>query len=295
MICVFAFQRSDDLFPIELTYRKYDLKDQSSLRKGLGKHVIERAPGPLMLLGVHLCGTLSIRAVQVFNDFPKCVFLALKPCCLPHPALGDRGVAWRLGQHTIMAKDVVGAGRYKKGKWVGKNKSLLAPIFRTWVCELGNAVDLKNAAQAVPGGTMVEREEVKGLQIPEEGSMHPPSIDEPKGTKELTGPSIHKKIVNLKLKHGFLVEKKSQSDQDVCCSTRVERVEGAEPDGAKGKGKGNRKDFYQTLFVFAWREFRNIDGELRSALALPTLHFNFVGALLLVLFLLLHLFLCVIV
>jgi hypothetical protein len=34
-----------------------------------------------MVLAVHLCGTLSIRAVELFNANPEVVVLALKPCC----------------------------------------------------------------------------------------------------------------------------------------------------------------------------------------------------------------------
>ena len=77
--------------------------------------LLEPAPGPVIILGIHLCGTLvvklqkgagvgnfcmfffsavhsnerrlwgllSIRAIETFNRGPKCVAFALKPCCLP--------------------------------------------------------------------------------------------------------------------------------------------------------------------------------------------------------------------
>jgi hypothetical protein len=47
------------------------------------QHICSRAPGPVLLLGIHLCGPLSIRAVSFFNANPQITLLALKPCCLP--------------------------------------------------------------------------------------------------------------------------------------------------------------------------------------------------------------------
>ena len=51
--------------------------------RGLGKHLFRRCSGPVLILGVHLCGTLSLRAVDLFNQHPQARLLILKPCCLP--------------------------------------------------------------------------------------------------------------------------------------------------------------------------------------------------------------------
>lgn len=107
----------DDFWAFEMTYRKYNIQSSSGQRD-LQKHVLARAPGPVVILGVHLCGVLSIRAVQVFNDHPRCSFIALKPCCLPHIVLA-RGCVWEVGGHTFAAKDVCVHGKYNKGKWTG--------------------------------------------------------------------------------------------------------------------------------------------------------------------------------
>ncbi len=69
-------------WPIPLATRKTDIKDGSAVRN-LSKCVFGRAQGPLIMAGIHLCGTLSIKAVQIFNDNPQCVALVLKPCCMP--------------------------------------------------------------------------------------------------------------------------------------------------------------------------------------------------------------------
>lgn len=36
-----------------------------------------------IITGIHLCGELSIRAVQLFHSLPKCRALVLCPCCPP--------------------------------------------------------------------------------------------------------------------------------------------------------------------------------------------------------------------
>ena len=46
------------------------------------------AAGVQVLLGVHLCGPLSVRAADLFKDeLPDCTALVLAPCCLPKQRL----------------------------------------------------------------------------------------------------------------------------------------------------------------------------------------------------------------
>ena len=46
------------------------------------------AAGVQVLLGIHLCGPLSIRAADLFKDeLPDCTALVLAPCCLPKQRL----------------------------------------------------------------------------------------------------------------------------------------------------------------------------------------------------------------
>jgi hypothetical protein len=55
--------------------------------------IFSSAPGPVFIFGVHLCGALSIRAVELFNAHPQATFFALKPCCLPNKSLAWGGLA----------------------------------------------------------------------------------------------------------------------------------------------------------------------------------------------------------
>lgn len=50
-------------------------------------HAVSDCNGPVMILAIHLCGQLSLRAVELFNMNVKATCLALKPCCLPVCAL----------------------------------------------------------------------------------------------------------------------------------------------------------------------------------------------------------------
>jgi hypothetical protein len=68
-------------WPIPLFVRKTDLK-KTTKREEIHSRLFQAAPGPMLILAVHLCGQLSIRAVELFNDAPEVVGLALKPCCL---------------------------------------------------------------------------------------------------------------------------------------------------------------------------------------------------------------------
>ena len=61
----------------EILCRKCDFKSSYGHRE-LAKYVLARAPGPVAVLGVHLCGLLSLKAVQFYNDHPRCSFFALK-------------------------------------------------------------------------------------------------------------------------------------------------------------------------------------------------------------------------
>ena len=60
-----------DEWPISLHTSKADIK-KSSTRRSLGTRLFEGAPGPVLLLAVHLCGTLALRAVEMFNDHERC-------------------------------------------------------------------------------------------------------------------------------------------------------------------------------------------------------------------------------
>lgn len=70
------------IHPIPIRPRKANIKKGRELKQ-IARHCIEKAPGPTILLGVHLCKSLSVHTVRLFNTSPKACRLYLKPCCLP--------------------------------------------------------------------------------------------------------------------------------------------------------------------------------------------------------------------
>lgn len=94
------------------------------------------------MLAVHLCGTLSIRAVELFNANRGCVGLALKPCCLPVPTHAYRKEEWRLGGHIIRAREVCSVGKWRGGQWIGPPRTTLAPRFHKWCHCLAEGTDV---------------------------------------------------------------------------------------------------------------------------------------------------------
>lgn len=122
-----------------LTTRRCDLKIPSTHAQILEK-VLEPAPGPVFILGVHLCGILSIRAVETFNRGPKCVGLVLKPCCLPPLQYVKSNTHWTLGTHSFAATEVCMWGKYNKNQWCGPVKDTMAPRFRSWASNLYHGI-----------------------------------------------------------------------------------------------------------------------------------------------------------
>jgi hypothetical protein len=95
-----------------------DLKQSCNPRQ-MKKHIFGRITGPIIVLAVHLCGTLSIKAVDMFNNNENVKLFALKPCCLPKMVYANRGDIFKLGNHEFDAKDVCSNGAFNKKNWDG--------------------------------------------------------------------------------------------------------------------------------------------------------------------------------
>ena len=130
-------------WPIQMTTRKVDLKERGEVHQ-LAMHVFNRWNGPFIVLGIHLCGTLSIKAVELFNKHPNTQHLILKPCCLPDfswtyradhfPPIGKH-------KHLIPTKEVCSRGKWKRNKWVGPPRSYLQAKFVAWNDHLCKAIE----------------------------------------------------------------------------------------------------------------------------------------------------------
>ena len=117
-------------WPIPLTTSKQDLKSGTERRKMTKLFFTEK--GPIIIVAIHLCGTLSLRAVELFNNNPEVTFLCLKPCCLPEMVHAKRHEVFKLGGHEFDAKDVCMAGRWKKNVWYGPPRTHLKSYFERW-------------------------------------------------------------------------------------------------------------------------------------------------------------------
>lgn len=134
-----------DGWPIRLTTSRCDLKAASD-RRNLCRVFLSHG-APAMLLGVHLCGTLSIRAVQLYNEARPLSWLALKPCCLPGMVHAQRREVFRMGCHAFPAHEVCVHGKWNKGRWVGNSSHRPASVeeverkFDKWAGHLHAGVD----------------------------------------------------------------------------------------------------------------------------------------------------------
>ena len=114
--CVFVKTNSQRV--LTSNHLRLDLK-QSLSPKQMKRHIFDKAKGPIIVLAVHLCGTLSIKAVEMFNNNHNVKLFALKPCCLPQMLYAKRGDIFRIGTHQIDAKDVCSNGSFNRKDWDG--------------------------------------------------------------------------------------------------------------------------------------------------------------------------------
>mmetsp|Transcript_121735 Transcript_121735/g.378953 ORF Transcript_121735/g.378953 Transcript_121735/m.378953 type:complete len:187 (-) Transcript_121735:90-650(-) len=78
-------------------YAQLDVLHESFLPE-LGRLVREESR-PTALLGMHLCGKLSLRAIEAYAQLPEVLTVVLSPCCLPRK--GDT----ESPQHLYATKD----------------------------------------------------------------------------------------------------------------------------------------------------------------------------------------------
>ena len=66
-----------------------------------------------LLLAVHLCGTLSLRAVEAFHEHENVALIALKPCCLPGIVHVKNEDVFTIGGHSFPAAEVASSGNFR--------------------------------------------------------------------------------------------------------------------------------------------------------------------------------------
>lgn len=134
-----------DTWPIPMDTSKQDLKSSRQLLQ-IKKHYLSNPQEhPVIILAIHLCGILSLRAIDLFNDNPAVGFLALKPCCLPGMIHAKRHEVFRVGNHCFPAEEVCVHGKWNKNKWQkGPPRSHLEPKFKKWSRHLYRGLGYRN-------------------------------------------------------------------------------------------------------------------------------------------------------
>jgi hypothetical protein len=95
-------------WPVPMHYRKRNLKAGREVRM-IHERVLEPAEGPVIMIGIHLCRSLSVRAIQLFQGSTKIDTFCLKPCCLPGRKMvrHDPPIVWEFGNgYCFGPKDV---------------------------------------------------------------------------------------------------------------------------------------------------------------------------------------------
>lgn len=109
---------------------KTDIKEQGNVRS-LIRRVVAFDDRPCIICAVHLCGTLSLRAAQLFNATARAHALALVPCCMPPKKHAAQEVVYGLGTHTFAAAGLRDTARHDSAS--GR--------FRAWVDNVEAAVE----------------------------------------------------------------------------------------------------------------------------------------------------------
>jgi hypothetical protein len=137
-----------DAWPIPLATSKQDLKHGNQRRNLEAKFLSNE---PVILLAVHLCGTLSLKAVNFFNDHPNVIrFFALKPCCLPGMIHAKRDEVFSFGNHhSFDSKLVCVHGKWNKDKWRGPLRAKLEAYFEVWAKNLFLGIDDSTARKGL--------------------------------------------------------------------------------------------------------------------------------------------------
>jgi len=138
-----------DTWPIPIDTSKQDLKASRQLQL-IQKHYLSNpSEHPVIMLAIHLCGILSLRAIDLFNANPSVKFLALKPCCLPGMIHAKRHELFRIGSHCFEASEVCVHGKWNKDKWEkGPPRSHLKPKFQKWSSHLYQGIGFSDEAES---------------------------------------------------------------------------------------------------------------------------------------------------
>lgn len=158
-------------WPVPLYTSKQDLK-QSCNQRQMKKHFFEKTDGNIIILAVHLCGTLSLKAVEMFNTNENVKMFALKPCCLPPMIHAQRDDIFKIGKHEFDAKEVCSNGSFNKKNWNGPPRWHLQPKFDLWADHLFKGIDMgESETKPLENGSRILLSAENGVKAKDEISI----------------------------------------------------------------------------------------------------------------------------
>ena len=113
-------------WPIPLIPRKNNIKKTKREFDFIARNYLNESP--VFILAIHLCGTLSLRACDMFNKYPSVTMIVLKPCCLPSLDVAKQQEYLGSGSHQFKATDVCTAGKWTCNGWEGPPRHYLGMI-----------------------------------------------------------------------------------------------------------------------------------------------------------------------
>ena len=150
-------------YRIPIFIRKVDLKGCDQVQS-MQTHLFGEtkfAKSPVIILGIHLCGTLSFKACEMFNANANAFKLILKPCCLPNWEIVNayKYHTFNTPEHhfgpfgsqkfIVKTRDVCARGKWKKNKWIGPPRSSLEPKFNVWTETLCKSIEDRGVVKNV--------------------------------------------------------------------------------------------------------------------------------------------------
>ena len=118
------------------------------------------SPNRVLLTGVHLCGSLSLRAVDLFNRNPHTVeLLVLKPCCLPGRIHLRGDMEYTVGARTFSVRDMYREADYNSSETASAAASSSNNIhnrvrggggrkFRSWCKQVYECIEVGDGGSA---------------------------------------------------------------------------------------------------------------------------------------------------
>ena len=93
-----------------------------------------------------LCGTLALRAAQLFNAHANVLLLALRPCCLPSRRQATQNMVYEVGGHTFSARELYSSAGSGGGASAQRREAWAQHVLASTIAAAEGNVSLERAA-----------------------------------------------------------------------------------------------------------------------------------------------------